>query len=79
MNQPTAEKKAEWARKAAEKLAIVPTYFEVFPDRVILICGSCQRKYVRNLVPHVNEPTFVCPEETCGKKNWVPVRFKINR
>ena len=75
--EPSPEKKVEWQRRAAQKDAIVPDYFEVFPTRVIIVCGSCRRRFVRNLVPSVNEPTFVCPESSCGKRNWVPVRFEL--
>ncbi len=75
--EPSPEKKAEWQQRAAKKNAIVPAYFEVFPNRVVIVCGSCGRRFVRNLVPALNEPTFVCPEESCGKRNWVPVRFEL--
>ena len=75
MNEPNPEKKAEWVRRAALKQAIVPDYFEVFPTRVIIVCGRCRTRFVRNLVPHQNEPTFVCPEASCRSKNWVPGTF----
>ena len=75
MNNPSPEKRAEWDAKASRKGAIVPEYFEVFPTRVIIVCGACHTRFVRNLVPNLNEPTFVCPTPTCKKKNWVPVRF----
>ena len=71
--------KQRWQAQAAAKGAIVPEYFEVFTDHVDLICGNCRRKFRRNLVPNVNEPTFVCPEKSCQKKNWVPVKFKLHR
>jgi len=75
MNEPTPEKRAEWAVRAARKNAIVPGYFEVFPTRVIIVCGGCGARFVRNLVPNVNEPVFVCPENNCRSRNWVPVTF----
>ena len=73
MSEPSLEKKAEWTIRAAVKNAIVPEYFEVFPNKVILVCGNCSHRYVRNLIPSFDEPVFVCPE--CAARNWVPVRF----
>ncbi len=75
--EPSPEKKAEWQQRAAKKGGIVPHYFEVFPDKVIIVCGACRQRFVRNLVPALNEPTFVCPNDGCRKKNWVPVRFEL--
>ena len=75
MNQPSDQKRAEWVRRAALKHAIVPEFFEVFPTRVIIVCGRCRTRFVRNLVPNQNEPTFVCPEAACRAKNWVPITF----
>jgi hypothetical protein len=75
MTSPTPEKRAEWETKAAKKDALVPEYFEVFPTRVIIVCGRCGHRFVRNLVPNLNEPTFVCPEKSCRVKNWIPVTF----
>jgi hypothetical protein len=77
MKQPSPEKLIEWQQRAALKGAIVPAYFEVFPSRVHIICGYCHHEYSRNLVPNVNEPTFVCPEPICGQKNWVPIKFNL--
>lgn len=77
-DQPSPEKKAEWKLRASKKGAIVPDYFEVFPDRVIIVCGQCKRRFIRNLLPSLNEPTFVCPEDSCRQKNWVPVRFDLS-
>jgi hypothetical protein len=79
MSQPDPKTRARWELQAAAKDAIVPEYFEVFPDHVIIVCGCCGKKFQRNLIPNVNEPTFVCPEEACAKKNWVPVRFKLHQ
>ncbi len=73
-NEPTPEKRAEWAIRAQKKGGIVPDYFEVFPDRVKLVCGKCQHPYIRNLVPKVDEPTFACPK--CTAKNWIPLIYK---
>jgi len=79
MKEPDERKKAEWRERAAQKDAIVPHYFEVFPDRVIIECGTCHCRFVRNLIPHLNEPTFVCPQPDCKARNWVPVKFKLSR
>lgn len=76
MNEPTKEKIIEWQKRAAQKGAIVPSFFEVFPTRVTIVCGNCQSKYVRNLIPNVNEPVFVCPIKECRARNWVPIRYK---
>ncbi len=73
MTEPTPEKKAEWLIRAALKNAIVPEYFEVFPNKVIIVCGECRHRYVRNLIPSFDEPVFVCPE--CKERNWVPIRY----
>lgn len=73
--EPSAEKKAEWAQRAAIKGGIVPKFFEVFPDRVKLECGSCAHSYQRPLVPNIDEPIFVCPN--CQGRNWVPIMFKL--
>lgn len=75
-DDPSPDKRAEWARRAAVKNAIVPRFFEVFVNRVILECGHCGGSFQRPLVPNVNEPTFVCPNKDCRAKNWVPVHFK---
>jgi hypothetical protein len=79
MGEPDEAKLVEWRNRAAKKNAIVPKYFEVFPNRVILVCGACETRFVRNLVPSVNEPTFVCPKPGCQNKNWVPVRYEVSR
>jgi len=74
MNEPSPAKKAEWKERASLKNAIVPKYFEVFPQKVILECGLCSKRFVRALIFGIDEPIFVCPE--CSSRNWVPVRFK---
>ncbi|NLF24267.1 MAG: hypothetical protein GX589_01230 [Deltaproteobacteria bacterium] len=79
MSDPSPQQRARWQEKAAKKGAIVPEYFEVFPTRVIIVCGNCHTRFVRNLVPNLNEPTFVCPTDSCRQKNWVPVRFTKDR
>jgi len=73
--QPPPDKKAEWAKKAALKDAVVPNYFEVFTTRVEILCGQCQHSFKRTLMLNVNEPIFVCPK--CSTKNWIPVTFDI--
>ena len=78
MNAPDEAKKARWRAKASEKNAIVPHYFEVFPNKVIIECGQCHHRFVRNLIPRLNEPTFACPNDACRARNWVPVRFEID-
>ncbi|MCB0321763.1 MAG: hypothetical protein KDD60_12625, partial [Bdellovibrionales bacterium] len=76
MKQPTKEKREEWELRASKKQAIVPYYFEVFPSKVHLICGHCQFEFHRNLVPNLDEPTFVCPNENCKARNWIPLRYE---
>ncbi|MGI6523739.1 MAG: hypothetical protein ACOX2O_00360 [Bdellovibrionota bacterium] len=76
MTEPSPQKKEEWRLRAAQKNAIVPKYFEVFPTKVIIECGACGKRFVRNLIPNLDEPVFVCPESACAKRNWVPVRFE---
>ncbi len=75
MSQPSPEKKAEWAAKAKTKGAIVPHFFEVFPNRVELQCGQCRHSYKRTLLMNHNDPTFACPK--CAVKNWVPIKFDV--
>lgn len=77
MSEPSEAKKAEWRARAAQKEAIVPHYFEVFPNKVIIECGQCKYRYTRPLIPNLNEPTFVCPKSACKARNWVPVRFDL--
>jgi hypothetical protein len=77
MTGPDPKKLAEWRRRAAAKEAIVPSYFEVFPERVIIVCGGCREEFRRNLVPNVQEPTFVCPNEKCRARNWIPIRYQL--
>ena len=77
MLRPSRQKLAEWKKRATQKKAIVPFYFEVSPEDVFLICGNCNAEFQRKLIPNVNEPTFVCPNKTCSAKNWVPVKFKL--
>ena len=74
IQQPSPEKKAEWAKRAALKDAIVPYFFEVFTNKVELQCGQCITAFKRSLIPNLDEPTFACPK--CGAKNWVPVTFE---
>ena len=76
MSEPSPAKKAEWKMRASQKNAIVPKYFEVFPNRVIIECGNCGRRFVRTLIHGLDEPVFVCPNEECKERNWVPVRFE---
>jgi hypothetical protein len=75
MTPPSPEKLAEWQYLAKQKNAIVPEFFEVFPNRVKLVCGRCKCIFVRNLIYGRDEPTFTCPQENCAAKNWVPVRY----
>ncbi|MDZ4786405.1 MAG: hypothetical protein SGJ02_10055 [bacterium] len=77
MNQipPSAAKRVEWAKRAADKGAIVPQFFEVFTNKVELICGKCRKEFRRSLILNVNDPTYACPE--CGVKNFVPVKFDL--
>ncbi|MCI5064217.1 hypothetical protein MRY87_00675 [bacterium] len=77
MKQPTPEKRREWEHRAAQKNAIVPYYFEVFPQKVIILCGECHVKYQRPLIPNLDEPTFVCPNTECRARNWIPVRYNV--
>ena len=63
--------------RAARKDAIVPEYFEVFPNKVIIVCGNCHATFHRSLIPNLDEPTFVCPEEDCRARNWVPVKYDL--
>lgn len=66
-----------WRKQAASKKAIVPAYFEVTPNSVLIVCGKCRSVFQRNLVPNVNYPTFVCPSKNCRARNWVPVRYDL--
>ena len=74
-DQNFINKKLEWERKAQVKQAIVPYYFEVYPNKVEIVCGNCKHQYSRNLIVNIDEPTFVCPE--CGVKNWIPLRYDL--
>lgn len=76
MNNPSPQKKAEWRARAAQKRAIVPDYFEVFPTRVVIICGNCRHEFSRSLIPNLDEPVFVCPDKKCKARNWVPLRYE---
>ncbi|MCB0353104.1 MAG: hypothetical protein KDD64_06245 [Bdellovibrionales bacterium] len=78
MTNPSPQKLAEWRERAAKKNAIVPSYFEVFPTKVHITCGACQHSFRRSLIPNLDEPVFVCPEESCRARNWVPVRYQLN-
>lgn len=79
MSSPSPGKMAEWQILAKQKNAVVPEFFEVFPNRVKLNCGKCKCSFIRNLIYGRDEPTFTCPNENCGTKNWVPVRFAKNK
>ncbi len=72
-----SERRAVWRRKAAKKNAIVPAYFEVTPRAALIVCGKCGKRFRRNLVPHVDEPTFVCPDPGCRARNWLPVTYDL--
>jgi len=75
MNSISEHKRKEWQARAARKSAIVPYYFEVFVNKVIIQCGACGTEYRRNLIPEIDEPVFVCPNANCRSRNWVPVKF----
>lgn len=77
MTKPTAENEREWQRRAIAREAIVPEYWEVFPTYVLIECGNCHTEFSRNLIPNVNDPTFVCPNEECRKKNFVPITYDL--
>lgn len=77
MTEVPAWKKREWTLKAQKKNAIVPAYFEVFVDKVIIDCGHCHTRFQRGLIFGLNEPVFVCPENSCHARNWVPVTFEL--
>jgi hypothetical protein len=74
-SQVRPEKMAEWRERAAKKNAIVPHFFEVFPNKVLINCGECLHEFQRTLIVRLDEPTFVCPK--CTAKNWIPVRFDL--
>ena len=72
MNQnskPTVEEERDWKRRAALKEALVPAYWETFATHVTIRCGNCQTRFTRNLIPNEDDPTFICPKESCRKKN----------
>jgi len=75
MNQAPPEKRAEWARRAAEKGGIVPQFFEVFPSRVEIQCGQCRHGYKRPLIMNQNDPIFACPQ--CQARNWIPITYDL--
>ncbi|MEZ4753935.1 MAG: hypothetical protein R3A13_06435 [Bdellovibrionota bacterium] len=77
MKNPSKQKIAEWQAKAARKKAIVPEYFEVFPNKVIIVCGNCSHSFQRTLVLKLDEPVYTCPVEYCKARNWVPVYFDL--
>ncbi len=77
MKKPSPQKMAEWRVRAAKKNAIVPYYFEVFTTKVQIVCGNCYYAYQRPLIRNLDEPTFVCPNENCRARNWVPVKFNL--
>jgi len=79
MNRPGPEKIKEWRARASKKNAIVPAFFEVFPDHVFIVCGNCETIYKRVLIVNINEPTFACPNQSCKLKNWVPVHYDLKR
>lgn len=69
-------KTIEWRARAAKKNGIVPEYFEVFPTKVIIVCGQCWTEFSRNLIPNCDEPVFVCPNQKCRARNWIPLRYE---
>ena len=77
MTGPSPQKMAEWKERASRKDAIVPEYFEVTPTTVSIVCGKCKRSFGRNLIPGLDEPVFVCPNEKCRARNWVPIAFDL--
>jgi len=70
------KKKLIWRQRAASRGAVVPRYFEVSVRNVNIVCGRCGFPFSRNLIPNVNEPTFVCPAQQCRCRNWIPVTYK---
>jgi len=78
MYDSTLQKRKEWRIKAAEKQAVVPKYFEISPYQAYIVCGKCSTTFNRNLIPNVNEPTFVCPSKKCQAKNWLPITYQLN-
>ncbi|RME60376.1 MAG: hypothetical protein D6780_03495 [Candidatus Dadabacteria bacterium] len=71
-------KRREWEERARRKNSIVPSYFEISPEKAIIVCGNCGKKFSRNLVFGVNEPVFVCPTKGCNARNWLPVTYKTS-
>lgn len=68
-------KRLEWEKRAKLKGGIVPKYFEVYPNKVDIICGNCEHEFRRTLIVNLDEPTFVCPE--CNAKNWIPLKYDL--
>jgi hypothetical protein len=79
MKVPNSVKKQEWSRRAARKNAVVPFYFEVSPLNVFMLCGKCKTEFQRNLIINFDEPVFVCPNQSCRTRNWVPVTFNLHK
>lgn len=77
LKKVSKEKQKEWNVKAKLKNAIVPEFFEVFPNKVHIICGKCGCSFRRSLIMNVDDPTFVCPNEECQAKNWVPIKYDL--
>ncbi|MCB0317488.1 MAG: hypothetical protein KDD56_01940 [Bdellovibrionales bacterium] len=77
VTKPSKEKLVEWQAKAAKKNAIIPEYFEVFPSKVHIICGTCKNSFKRTLILNRDEPVYVCPNSNCKARNWVPVYFDL--
>ncbi len=75
--KPSSEKKREWDIRARQKDAIVPEFFEVFPNKVHITCGNCGCNFKRPLIMNLDEPTFICPNEECRAKNWIPLKYDI--
>ena len=72
---PTPEELQEWYRNATNRNAILPIRIEIKGRYCTMVCSidECQHVFTRKLLPHRNDPVYVCPN--CNARIYVPVEW----
>ena len=74
-SNPSPEELIEWQLNAQQRRAILPYRIEIKGRYCTMICSQedCGHSFTRKLLPHRNDPIFVCPN--CSSRIYVPVEW----
>lgn len=72
---PSPEELYEWQMTAIKRNAILPRQIEIKQKYATIICGDeeCNHIFTRKLLPHRNDPVFVCPR--CNSRIYLPISW----